>query len=179
MRAAREHKRKSGGRRRAVIALAAAALCAFAGILCLAGLEPPMDNADGAAPTAFFCHVSGNYAARQTDGKCAAYASAYVLRHLGEQADGEGIYPEIKRTLGFAAPGNVAELFQTRGYCAQAYMAASTLSGSGCVPVCRSSPLWPFPTTRTMLWWWATTRTTCIWPIPLLPRERRITGSSP
>lgn len=121
MRTAREHKRKSGGRRRAVTALAAAALCAFAGILCLAGLEPPMDNADGAAPAAFFCHVSGNYAARQTDGKCAAYASAYVLRHLGEQADGEGIYPEIKRTLGFAAPRNVAALFQTRGYCAQAY----------------------------------------------------------
>lgn len=54
MRTAREHKRKSGGRRRAVTALAAAALCAFAGILCLAGLEPPMDNADGAAPAAFF-----------------------------------------------------------------------------------------------------------------------------
>lgn len=121
MRAAREHKRKSGGRRRAVTALAVAALCAFAGILCLAELEPPLDNADGAAPTEFFCHDTGNYAARQTDGKCAAYASAYVLRHLGEQADGEGVYPAIKRTLGFVSPKNVAAFFEERGYRARAY----------------------------------------------------------
>ena len=47
--------------------------------------------------------------------------AAYVLRHLGEPADGETVYPEIRRTLGFVPANSIAAFFQARGCAAQAY----------------------------------------------------------
>ena len=59
------------------------------GAVYLAALNPPRDNIKGAAfPPEFFCESNGNYVDAQTEGNCAAYAAAYVLRHLGEQTDG-------------------------------------------------------------------------------------------
>ncbi len=101
----------------AAILLAAAAAVHF-----FVEIDPPRDDREyGALPSEYFCETSGNYIAHQTDGKCAAYASAYVLRHFGEQTDGEMVYPEIKRTLGFVSAKSIAAFFQTHGYSAQAY----------------------------------------------------------
>ena len=87
-----------------------------------AEIDPPKDEAaSGPLPAAYFCETGGNYIAPQTDGKCAAYAAAYVLRYFGEQTDGETVYPEIRRTLGFVSPKSVAAFFEARGYAAQAY----------------------------------------------------------
>ena len=100
----------------AAVLLAAAAAAYFMEI------NPPKDDgASGTPPAAFFCENHGNYIAQQTDGKCAAYASAYVLRHFGEHSDGETVYPEIKRTLGFVPAKSIAAFFEAHGYSAQAY----------------------------------------------------------
>ena len=100
----------------AIVLLAAAAAAYFAEI------NPPKDNVEcGAPPAEYFCDTRGNHIARQTDGKCAAYAAAYVLRHFGQQADGETVYPEIRRTLGFVPAKSIAAFFEAHGYTAQAY----------------------------------------------------------
>ena len=101
----------------AVILLAAVAAAYF-----IMEINPPKDDGGSAAlPTAYFCETGGNYIAPQTDGKCAAYAAAYVLRHLGQRADGETVYPEIRRTLGFVPAKSIAAFFEACGYAAQAY----------------------------------------------------------
>ena len=85
-------------------------------------INPPKDDGGSAAlPAAYFCETGGNYIAPQTDGKCAAYAAAYVLRHFGQQADGETVYPEIRRTLGFVSAKSIAAFFEAHGYAAQTY----------------------------------------------------------
>ncbi len=100
----------------AAILLAAAAAAYFMEI------DPPKDDREyGILPSEYFCETGGNYIAHQTDGKCAAYAAAYILRHFGEQADGEVVYPEIKRTLGFVPAKSIEAFFAARGYSAQAY----------------------------------------------------------
>lgn len=113
---------KNRKRQRAAAAAIAAVLLAVMAAAFFAEIAPPKDDgASGPLPAAYFCETGGNYIAPQTDGKCAAYAAAYVLRYFGEQADGETVYPEIRRTLGFVSPKSVAAFFEARGYTAQAY----------------------------------------------------------
>ena len=113
---------KNRKRQRAAVAAIVAVLLAAAAAAYFVGINPPKDNREyGALPAAYFCETSGNHIAQQTDGKCAAYASAYVLRHFGEPADGETVYPEIKRTLGFVSAKSIVAFFEARGYSAQAY----------------------------------------------------------
>ena len=113
----KNRKRKKAAVVAIVVVLLAAAAAAY-----LVEINPPKDDGEyGAPPAAYFCETSGNHIAQQTDGKCAAYASAYVLRHFGEPADGEIVYPEIRRTLGFVSAKNIAAFFEARGYSAQAY----------------------------------------------------------
>lgn len=108
--------------RAAAAAIAAVLLAAVAAAYFIMEINPPKDDGGTAAlPPAYFCETGGNYIAPQTDGKCAAYAAAYVLRYFGEQTDGETVYPEIRRTLGFVSPKSVAAFFEARGYAAQAY----------------------------------------------------------
>ena len=107
---------------RAAAAIAAILLAAMAAAYFIMELNLPRDDGgSGAPPTAYFCETGGNYIAPQTDGKCAAYAAAYVLRHFGQQADGETVYPEIRRTLGFVPAKSIAAFFEAHGYAAQAY----------------------------------------------------------
>lgn len=113
---------KNRKRQRAAVAAMAIVLLAAAAAAYFAEINPPKDNVEcGAPPAEYFCDTRGNHIARQTDGKCAAYASAYVLRHFGEQADGETVYPEIRRTLGFVSAKSIAAFFAVRGYSARAY----------------------------------------------------------
>ena len=114
---------KNRKRQRAAAAgIVALLLAAMAAAYFMVELNPPRDDGgSGAPPTAYFCETGDNYIAPQTDGKCAAYAAAYVLRHFGQRADGETVYPEIRRTLGFVPAKSIVAFFEARGYTAQAY----------------------------------------------------------
>lgn len=113
---------KNRKRYRAAAAGIAVILLAAAAAVYLTEINPPKDDvASGPLPASYFCETRGNHIAQQTDGKCAAYASAYVLRYFGEHSDGETVYPEIKRTLGFVPAKSIAAFFEAHGYSAQAY----------------------------------------------------------
>ena len=69
----------------------------------------------------FLCDNNNNYIAYQQDNECSAYASAYVLRHYGENISGEELYKEVKRTFGFVFPKNIVNVFKKKGYVAKTY----------------------------------------------------------
>lgn len=71
-------------------------------------------------PSEFFCESEGNRIDYQTHGKCAAYATAYLLRHFGEKTNGEELYPELKRSLGFVSANSIANVLKKHGYQAKA-----------------------------------------------------------
>lgn len=87
----------------------------------LSYISPPEDDsAIYGCPPEFFCADAGNVIDRQTDGNCAAYAAAYLMRHFGEDADGEALVPELRRFFGFVPASGVEEIFNRRGYQAKA-----------------------------------------------------------
>lgn len=90
--------------------------------LCLTNINPPKDDiAVKELPLAFFCESDAERIDFQTDGHCAAYASAYVLRCMGEQADGESVSTEIQRVLGFVPAKSIVNVFEKHGFSASAY----------------------------------------------------------
>lgn len=83
----------------------------------LASISPPRDEMEAFDyPPEFFCASSENRIDYQTDGKCAAYAAAYLLRRFGEDTDGEALFPELKRTLGFVSTNSIVDVFERYGY---------------------------------------------------------------
>lgn len=62
-------------------------------VLSLAGCASYIKTEDEAElfdyPPVFFCESEGNRIDYQTPSKCAAYATAYLLRHFGEETTGE------------------------------------------------------------------------------------------
>lgn len=104
-----------------IIVSVAIILSIAAAIGFLAYISPPKDEVEVLDyPPEFFCASAENRIDCQTDGKCAAYASAYLLRHFGEEIDGEELFPELKRTLGFVSANSVTDVFVQRGYQAKA-----------------------------------------------------------
>ena len=102
-------------------AMIAIILSVAAAISFLASISPPGDEVGSFDyPPEFFCASSENRIDYQTNGKCAAYAAAYLLRHFGEDADGEVLFPELKRTLGFVSANSIADVFEQHGYQAKA-----------------------------------------------------------
>lgn len=97
--------------------------CLLAASLLVTGyLTPPKDSTDiFTYPPVFFCETDGEPIPYQSGNQCAAYASAYVLRHLGQSTDAAQLYPEIKRTLDFVSARSVSALFTRHGHAAQAY----------------------------------------------------------
>ena len=103
----------------AVFAFFAVGVCAA---VCFCTINPPKDgSAELNYPSGFFCNVVDNRIDFQTDNNCAAYATAYVLRSLGEQTDGEQIAPEIKRIFGFVPAKSIVRVFEKHGFSAKAY----------------------------------------------------------
>lgn len=101
----------------AVLALLAGAACGV-----LMWFDPPRDGiAADRCPPAFFCETSENRIDVQTDGNCAAYAAAYVLRSMGVQADGEEIAGEMKRRFGFVPADSIVRVLERYGIPAAAY----------------------------------------------------------
>ena len=99
----------------------AVVLLFFSAIGFLAYISPPKDAAaffDD--PPEFFCANAENRIDYQTDGKCAAYAAAYLLRHFGEDVDGEALFPELKRPLGFVSANSIVDVLAQHGYPARA-----------------------------------------------------------
>ena len=102
-------------------AMIAIALSIAAAIGFLAYISPPEDEIGSFHyPPEFFCADAGNRIDYQTDGKCAAYAAAYLLRHWGEAADGEALFPELKRPFGFVPAGSIADVLERHGHPAKA-----------------------------------------------------------
>lgn len=98
--------------RNAVFALLGIAVGA---VFCFVWINPPRDSiADPNYPSEFFCDSGENNIDFQTDGNCAAYATAYVLRSLGEQTGGENIAPEMKRIFGFVPAGSIVRVTKMR-----------------------------------------------------------------
>ena len=99
-----------------ILSIAVGAVC------CFAWITPPKDNIAGPNyPPEFFCDREYNRIDFQSDGNCAAYATAYVLRSFGEQADGESLAPEVKRIFGFVPPKSIVSVFKNHGFSARAY----------------------------------------------------------
>lgn len=42
------------------------------------------------------------------------------MRYFGEEADGEGLFPELKRPFGFVSANSIADIFEKHGYQAKA-----------------------------------------------------------
>lgn len=102
-------------------AIIAIILSVAAAVSFLAYISPPKDEVEFFNyPPEFFCASAGNRIDCQTDGKCAAYAAAYLLRHFGEDADGEALFPELKRPLGFTPANSNADVLERHGYQAKA-----------------------------------------------------------
>jgi len=85
-------------------------------------ITPPKDKTNETfLPSKYFCETSGNYIDYQTDGKCASFASAYVLRHLGKRVTGCDVALKMKRIFGFTSPYSIVSLMKKSGYNALAY----------------------------------------------------------
>lgn len=110
-------------RRRIILIAVFALLAVIIGIvLCLVLANTPKDRiANLNYPSEFFCDSGENHIDYQSDGNCAAYATAYVLRALDEQTDGEKIAPEIKRVFGFVPAKSVVRVFEKHGFSAKVY----------------------------------------------------------
>lgn len=128
-------------KRKIVISIAVFALLGIAvgAVYCFAWLNPPKDSiSELDYPSEIFCNGGENRIDYQSDGNCAAYATAFVLRSLGEQTDGERIAPEIKRLFGFVPAESIVRVFEKHGFSAKAYHGdANTLKQrlAGGVPV--------------------------------------------
>ena len=111
-------------RRQIIVLIAVFAILGFAvgAVLCFAKIYLPKDRiTDLNYPAEFFCTGGENRIDYQTDGNCAAYATAFVLRSLGEQTDGGKIVPEIKRLFGFVPTESIVPVFEKHGFSAKAY----------------------------------------------------------
>lgn len=103
------------------IVVVAIILSIAAAISFLTYISPPKDEVKTFNyPPKFFCENAENYIDYQTDEKCAAYAAAYLLRYVGDDADGEALFPELKRTLGFVSVNSIVDVFEQHGYQAKA-----------------------------------------------------------
>lgn len=79
-----------------------------------------------AVPATFFCNTEENRIESQTDGNCSAYAAAYLLRHMGEETDGEMLAAGMRRIFGFVPASSVVRALNAYGYTAAAYHGSLT-----------------------------------------------------
>ena len=93
-----------------------------AGALSFCGNLPQKDKIrTDDLPQEFRISMVNNYIDFQTENECSAYASAYVMRHFGQEITGSELYNDVWRIFGFVPVNNVVRLFQNYGYSAKAY----------------------------------------------------------
>ena len=104
-----------------IIALIVAVVLTVTGCF-VKSIDPPKDDiAEKNYPSEFFCEGTENRIDYQSGGNCAAYATAYVLRELGEYAEGESVAKEVDRFFGFVPAKSIVNIFEKYGYFAKAY----------------------------------------------------------
>jgi len=104
-----------------IVALIVIVSFGIAAVGFLVSISPPKDEVESFDyPPEFFCANEGNRIDYQKDGKCAAYAAAYLMRYFGDDVDGEELFPELKRPFGFVSAPGIADVFERRGYQAKA-----------------------------------------------------------
>lgn len=111
-------------KRRIIILIAVFALLGLAvgAVFCFVGIHPPKDRiTDLNYPPEFICDSGENRIDFQSGDNCAAYATAFVLRSLGKQTDGERIAPEMGRIFGFVPADSIVRVFEKHGFSANAY----------------------------------------------------------
>ncbi|MDO3410546.1 cysteine peptidase family C39 domain-containing protein [Saccharibacillus sp. CPCC 101409] len=74
-------------------------------------------------PESYLIEAAGNRTDFQTNKECAAFSSAYVLRHLGVEADGNALYRKYPRKLldGTVDPKGILVFFRQQGIEADFY----------------------------------------------------------
>lgn len=72
-------------------------------------------------PSSYQIISQENFIDYQSVNECSAYASAFVMRHLGKRVVGLDLYKGVKRTFGFASALSVERLFGDNGFSAKAY----------------------------------------------------------
>lgn len=91
------------------------------GLLFFCGSLPQKDDIQtDDLPQEFRINTFSNHIDFQTADECSAYASAYVMRHLGQQITGSELYNDIHRVFGFVPVSSVVRLFRNYGYAAKA-----------------------------------------------------------
>lgn len=112
-------KKKRRIRRILYIILGAILVILFA-IWSVTPREDTIDTSD--LPTSFMIESDTNFVEYQTGKDCAGYATAYVLRHLGEEVEGRHLYKEMSFKVGKGvALGGVRKAFADYGYDATSY----------------------------------------------------------
>lgn len=82
-----------------------------------ASLEDTTQDGENPAPESFMISKENSFD-YQTGMECAAFASAYLLRHYGEQADGMQLFGDFpgKAPDGGVMPYGITDFFEERGY---------------------------------------------------------------
>ena len=65
--------------------------------------------------------ATSSYIDYQESNDCSAYATAYVLRCLGDSVDGKELYPKMTRSFGMMTAHSVVKVVEKQGYAAKAY----------------------------------------------------------
>lgn len=127
MNKARRERIKSNGAAYAKAAIILIIVLVLFGIgactaFCLAEIDPPRDSITALNyPLEYFCSCEENRIDYQTEGNCATYAAAFVLRSLGEQTDGEMLAPKMERVFGFVPARSIVRILEKYGFSANAY----------------------------------------------------------
>lgn len=93
----------------------------FSLVLSVVILTPKADkiHTDGIEECYFV--TTSSYIDYQESNDCSAYATAYVLRYLGENVTGKELYPQMTRTFGMITARSVVSVIEKQGHSAKAY----------------------------------------------------------
>lgn len=72
-------------------------------------------------PKEKFVYAEDNYYAYQSGSDCSGYATAYVLRNIGKEAEGAELYKEFNTVFGHVALHNIVDRLKDYGVKAYAY----------------------------------------------------------
>lgn len=90
-------------------------------ILSVIILTPKEDKIDLDDSKASYIITTSSYVDYQENNDCSAYATAYVLRCLGENTKGKDLYPQMKRFLGMMTVRSIITVVEKQGHYAESY----------------------------------------------------------
>lgn len=90
-------------------------------ILSVLILTPKEDKIDLDDSKESYFITTSSYIDYQENNDCSAYATAYVLRCLGENTNGKDLYPQMKRFLGMMTVRSIVTVVGKQGHYAESY----------------------------------------------------------